>query len=86
MSAYTDALKQGIQRVNELTSQYAECLEKGNHAMAAVIRGELSAARAHLQGMTDAGEYFLEAQVVRDEGIEQIDRLFRERLNGGDRE
>ena len=56
MSAYTDALKQGMQRVNALTADYADCLEKGNHAMAAVVRGELSAARAYLQGMTDAGE------------------------------
>ncbi len=58
MSAYTDALKQGIQRVNQLTADYADLLENGKHGMAAVIRGELSAARAHLQGMTDAGEYF----------------------------
>ena len=61
MSAYTDALKQGIQRVNALTSDYADALEKGNHGLAAVIRGELTAARAYLQGLTDAGEYFLEA-------------------------
>lgn len=65
MSAYTDALAQGIERVNELTSQYAECLKKGNHGMAAVVRGELSAARAYLQGMTDAGE------VLVDEGDER---------------
>lgn len=56
MSEYTDALKKGMQRVNALTSDYAEALEKGNHGMAAVIRGELSAARSYLQGMTDAGE------------------------------
>ena len=61
MSAYTDALKQGIQRVNALTSDYAEALEKGQHGLAAVIRGELSAARAHLQGMTDAGEVLVDA-------------------------
>lgn len=61
MSAYTDALKQGIQRVNQLTADYADLLEKGQHGMAAVIRGELTAARAYLQGMTDAGDYFLEA-------------------------
>ena len=58
MSAYTEALKQGMQRVNRLTSDYADCLEKGQHAMAAVIRGELSAARAYLQGLSDAGDYF----------------------------
>lgn len=56
MSAYTDALKQGIQRVNQLTADYADLLEKGQHGMAAVIRGELTAARAHLQGMQEAGE------------------------------
>ncbi len=61
MSAYTDALKQGIQRVNQLTADYADLLEKGQHGMAAVVRGELTAARAHLQGMTDAGDHFLEA-------------------------
>ena len=61
MSAYTDALKKGMQRVNDLTADYAECLEKGNHGMAAVIRGELSAARSHLQGMTYAGEVLLAA-------------------------
>ena len=61
MSAYTNALKQGMQRVNALTSDYAECLEKGQHAMAAVIRGELTAARAYLQGMTDAGEVLVAA-------------------------
>ena len=59
MSEYTDALKQGMQRVNQLTSDYADCLEKGQHAMAAVVRGELTAARAYLQGMTDAGEFFV---------------------------
>lgn len=58
MSAYIDALKQGMQRVNQLTNDYAECLEKGQHGMAAVIRGELTAARAYLQGITDAGDYF----------------------------
>ena len=64
MSEYTDALKQGMQRVNQLTSDYADCLEKGNHSMAAVIRGELSAARAYLQGMTDAGELRLKEKVT----------------------
>ena len=60
MSAYTDALKQGMQRVNQLTSDYADCLEKGQHAMAAVIRGELSAARSYLAGMTDAGDLLID--------------------------
>ncbi len=61
MSAYTDALKQGMERINKLTADYADLLEKGQHGMAAVVRGELTAARSHLQGLTDAGEYFLEA-------------------------
>ena len=61
MSAYTDALKQGIQRVNQLTSDYAEALEMGEHGVSAVIRGELSAARSYRQGMTDAGELLVEA-------------------------
>ena len=65
MSEYIDALKQGMERVNKLTSDYAECLEKGQHGMAAVIRGELTAARSYLQGMTDAGELRLK-QMVED--------------------
>ena len=65
MSEYTDALKQSMQRVNQLTSDYADCLEKGQHGMAAVIRGELTAARSYLQGLTDAGELRLK-QVVED--------------------
>jgi N-methylhydantoinase B/oxoprolinase/acetone carboxylase alpha subunit len=66
MSEYTDALKAGMQRVNDLTAQYAEALEISQHGMAAVIRGELSAARAYLQGMTDAGELRLKAQLEED--------------------
>jgi len=61
MSAYTDALAQGRKRVNELAFQYAKCLEKGQHGMAAVLRGQESAARAHLQGMADAGEMLVDA-------------------------
>jgi len=60
MSAYTEALKQGMQRVNQLTADYADCLENGKHGMAAVIRGELSAARAYLQGLSDAGEMLID--------------------------
>ena len=66
MSAYTDALKQGMQRVNDLTASYADALEQGQHGMAAVIRGELSAARAYLQGMTDAGELQLKEKLNND--------------------
>lgn len=64
MSEYTDALKRGMQRVSALTSDYANCLERGQHGMAAVIRGELTAARAYLQGMTDAGELRLKEKVT----------------------
>ena len=60
MSEYTEALKKGMQRVNALTADYAEALEKGQHGMAAVIRGELMAARAYLQGMTDAGDRLID--------------------------
>jgi len=68
MSKYTEALQKGMQRVNQLTTDYAECLEKGQHGMAAVIRGELSAARSHLEGMTLAGEFFLgHGRADRDE-------------------
>lgn len=65
MSAYTEALKQGMQRITQLTADYAECLENGKHGMAAVIRGELTAARSYLQGMTDAGELMFQG---RDDG------------------
>ena len=56
MSDYTDALKAGIKRVADLTASYSECLEKAQFGMAAIIRGELSAARAHLEGLTYAGK------------------------------
>lgn len=60
MSAYTEALKQGMQRVNQLTEDYAKYLEISQHGMAAVVRGELESARAYLQGLTDAGDYFID--------------------------
>lgn len=60
MSTYTDALKQGMQRVNKLTTDYADALENGQHGMAAIIRGELTAARSYLQGMSDAGELLID--------------------------
>ena len=61
MSAYTDALKQGMQRVSKLTADYAEASEKRQHGLAAVLRGELKVARAYLQGMSDAGELLVDA-------------------------
>ena len=67
MSEYTEALKQGMQRVHQLTADYADALEKGQHAMAAVIRGELTAARAYLQGMTDAGELRLKEKLKNEQ-------------------
>jgi N-methylhydantoinase B/oxoprolinase/acetone carboxylase alpha subunit len=66
MSEYTEALKKGMQRVNALTQQYADALEISQHGVAAVIRGELTAARAYLQGMTDAGELRLKAQLDKE--------------------
>jgi len=65
MSAYTEALKEGMQRVNELTADYQEALLAQDHGLAAVIRGQIGAARAYLQGMTDAGELMLQG---RDDG------------------
>ena len=62
MSKYTDACKAGIQRVNQLTADYADCLEKGQHGMAAVIRGELTAARSYLHGLTDAGDMLIKSE------------------------
>jgi len=61
MSAYTNRCKEGIQRVAELTADYQEALLAKDHGMAAVIRGQLGAARAYLQGLYDAGEVLLEA-------------------------
>ena len=75
MSAYTDALKKGIQRVNDLTADYAECLEKGNHGMAAVVRGELTTARAHLQGMQEAGEVLCGYRLVARHDVIGGDRV-----------
>lgn len=60
MSKYTDACKAGIQRVHQLTNDYEAALRGKDHGLAAVIKGQLSAARAYLQGMTDAGEFFHE--------------------------
>ena len=60
MSAYTDRCKEGIQRVTELTADYQEALLAKDHGMAAVIRGQLGAARAYLQGLTDAGDLLID--------------------------
>lgn len=56
MSKYTDACKEGIQRVNDLTADYQEALLAKDHGLAAVIRGQLGSARSYLQGLSDAGE------------------------------
>lgn len=55
MSEYTDACKEGIERVTLLTADYQEALLAKDHGLAAVIRGQLGAARAYLQGLSDAG-------------------------------
>ena len=60
MSKYTEKCKEGIQRVTMLTAEYQTMLERKDHGMAAVIRGELSAARAYLQGLTDAGDLLID--------------------------
>lgn len=60
MSAYTDKCKEGIKRVNDLTADYQEALLAKDHGLAAIIRGQLSAARAYLQGLTDAGEVLID--------------------------
>lgn len=65
MSEYTDALKRGMQRVTTLTNDYETALRIKDHGMAAVVRGQLSEARAYLQGLTDAGELRLK-QMLED--------------------
>lgn len=63
MSEYTDKLKEGMRRVNDLTADYQAALLAQDHGMAAVIRGQLGAARAYLQGLTDAGEMLIDGEV-----------------------
>ena len=60
MSEYTDRCKEGIARVMELTADYEQALQVHDHGMAAIIRGQLGAARAYLQGLTDAGELLID--------------------------
>jgi hypothetical protein len=62
-SKYTEALRAGMERVHKLTADYADCLEKGQHGMAAVIRGELSSARSNLEGLTEAYELLQEGDI-----------------------
>ncbi len=63
MSEYADLIKRGMKRVAKLTQDYEACLKNNHHAMAAVVRGELTTARAYLQGLSDAGEQMLKAQL-----------------------
>jgi hypothetical protein len=56
MSQYADILKESIERISELTDQYRRCLEAKDRGLAAVTKGELSAARAYAQGVIAAGE------------------------------
>lgn len=60
MSAYTEKCKEGIQRITLLTADYQEALLAKDHGLAAVIRGQLGAARAYLQGLTDAGDMLID--------------------------
>lgn len=62
MSEYTDACKNGIERVTKLTANYEFYLKTNDHGLAAVTRGELTAARAYLQGLTDAGEMLIDKE------------------------
>ena len=45
-----------MQRVNALTSDYADALEKGQHGLAAVIRGELDHRIEHTGARHDVTE------------------------------
>ena len=62
MSAYTDKCKEAIERVALLTADYQEALLAKDHGLAAVIRGQLGAARAYLQGLSDAGELLIDKE------------------------
>ena len=62
MSTYTDKCKEGIRRVTTLTADYETALRVQDHGLAAIIRGQLSAARAYLQGLTDAGEVLIDTE------------------------
>lgn len=61
MSAYREKCKEGIKRVQDLTEEYRQAQEAKDYGLAAVIRGQLSAAQAYLQGVVDAGEVLLNA-------------------------
>lgn len=60
MCEYTEKCKEGIQRITLLTADYQEALLAKDHGLAAVIRGQLGAARAYLQGLTDAGDMLID--------------------------
>ena len=62
MSDYTELCKEGIQRITMLTADYQEALLAKDHGLAAVIRGQLGAARAYLQGLTDAGDLLIDTE------------------------
>lgn len=61
MSAYSEGIKDAMRRVLHLTADYEAALKGKDFKMAAVIRGQLGAARAYLQGFSDAGEVLLGA-------------------------
>ena len=60
MSEYTEKCKEGIRRINTLTNDYEAALRVRDHGLAAIIKGQLSAARAYLQGLTDAGDLLID--------------------------
>lgn len=74
MSEYTDKCKEGIARVMELTADYEQALRVHDHGMAAIIRGQLGAARAYLQGLSDAGEILFDI----DSDIHDNDTFFKD--------
>ena len=61
-SAYTKALKEGITRVSDLTHNYTYLVRRGEHGLAAIVRGELDSARAHMTGMVLAHDLLMQKE------------------------
>lgn len=57
MSEFANNCRNNCIRVAQLTADYKAALEKRDHALAAIIKGELNAARAYAQGYADAYEF-----------------------------
>ena len=60
VSAYCAELKAGITRVSDLTHSYTHLVRRGEHGMAAIVRGELDQARAYMTGMVAAHDMLME--------------------------